>query len=226
MALRNRRLPKLIALVGLAACASSSMTATIAAAPSRQEVFFTRLTADTVAVTGGRFVNRSLMVPSTIQPFSESGINGGFADLQKMRDRSGEVVGFGAQLEVWTPDESGRPRPEMRTTWTLVLPGRGTLFLYEIENATRLFQLISAARSGPQPWHGHIDERTTIGPGPGDVGIIVGGTGEFEGRRGTFIETNQFTAFESGGTGAAAPTGVDAAGGAIGSTTITLTYSN
>lgn len=162
--------------------------------------------------------------PAGIATFSEPAIQGGYAALNKMRDKSGEVVGFGAQLEVWTPGPSGKPNPDFPTTWTLVLPGRGTLFLYEIENPARLFARLAEAQAGPLPWRGSINERTTIGPGPDGVGLIVGGTGEFEGRRGTFVETNQFTAIEPGKPqveGALAATG-----GAVGSTTLTITYSN
>lgn len=193
-----------------------------AATELKEEVFFTRLFADTVAVTRGSMLGGQ-GVPADIQPFAEAAISGGLADLQKMRDKSGEIVGFGIQLEVWTQGADGKPNPEFPTTWTLVLPGRGTLFLHEIENPVKLFDKVRAARAGPQPWSGLIDERTTIGPGPDGVGLIVGGTGEFEGQRGTFIETNQFTALDSRtATGGGA---TSATRGAVGSTTLTLTYS-
>lgn len=226
MRARQASFGKLALLGALAAAASSSVPAAEAATEAREEVFFTKLMADTVAVTAGKFLGEGSRVPSGIQAFGEPAIEGGLADLQKIRNKTGEVVGFGIQMEVWTPDENGRPKPEFPTTWTLVLPGRGTLFLYEIEDPTKLFAKVTEARAAPQPWTGRIDERTTTGPGPAGVGIIVGGTGEFEGRRGTFIETNQFTAILSGGTGGEAVKGVDAATGTVGSTTLTITYTN
>lgn len=193
-----------------------------AATRLKEEIFHTKLFADTVAVTRGS-LQGGKGIPEGIQPFDEPAISGGLADLQKMRNKAGEVVGFGIQLEVWTPDETGKPKPRFETSWTIVLPGRGTLFLHQVEDPSTLFGKIKAARSGPQPWHGVIDERTTVGPGPGGVGIIVGGTGEFEGQRGTFIETNQFTDLDSRTASAGGATSATA--GAVGSTTITLRYS-
>ena len=194
-----------------------------AATKLKEETFFTKLPADTVAVTRGSRIGGK-GTPATIQPFDDPAIDTGFADLQKIRNKAGEVVGFGIQLEVWATNDAGKLKTEFPTSWTIVLPGRGTLFLHQIENAGVLFDKVKAARSGPQPWHGAIDERTTIGPGPGGVGIIIGGTGEFEGQRGTFIESNQFTDMDArGGTGDGA---TSALVGVVGSTTIALSYSD
>lgn len=221
MNLRHMRPARVIVF---AAFAALPMTPLAAATQLKEETFFTRLPADTVAVTAGKYLAPGTRVPADIQPFSEATIEGGLADLQKIRNKAGEVVGFGIQLETWEPDATGKPKPEFETTWTVVLPGRGTLFLYQTENPAILFSKVGEARAAPQPWHGAIDERTTTGPGPGGVGIIVGGTGEFEGQTGTFIETNQFTSFGGGETGENAAKGVDAAAGAVGSTTLILRY--
>jgi hypothetical protein len=211
----------IIALTTLAALPSAPLAA---ATKLKEETFFTKLPVDTVAMTAGKYM--SMRVPTGIQPLNEPGIESGLIDMQKMRNQAGEVVGFAAQLQVWASDENGKTKDEYKTTWTVVLPGRGTLFLSETENPSALFRQLSELRAKLKTWKGRIGIQTTTGPAAGGVGLIVGGTGEFEGQKGTFIETDEFTSFDAGETGEKAAKGVEAAGGVAGSTTLFLYYAN
>ena len=77
----------------------------------------------------------------------------------------------------------------VRAFWTIALPGRGTLFLYETEDNWTLFKevFLPMLLTG-QDWSGEWLNVNTVGPLDDWHGLIVGGTGEFAGVTGTFLE--------------------------------------
>lgn len=175
------------ALLALSACA------TVDPVTTTTESFFTKVPSDVVALTQSGILSPKHYVPATIPRFSEPALKSGIAFIHKLRDKDGNVIGFGTQMEDVDLDQDGKFAGLHRTAWTVVIPGRGTLFLFETEDSRKLGQ---ALRNAPRPtteieWDGP-EESLTTGPGPGGAGIIVGGTGEFEGRKGTFVEINRF----------------------------------
>lgn len=139
---------------------------------------------DAVAVTSGpgQFIAPT---PPGIPLFLEPAIQSGFAALVKVRDTSGTVVGFATELaEIFLDPITGITT---QTAWTVLVPGKGSLFLAQGEDANAGFALIAAMlndgvfeRSFDPP----VQLITTI-PGTGKV---IGGTGDFKGAEGTFFE--------------------------------------
>lgn len=72
------------------------------------------------------------------------------------------------------------------TSWTVVIPARGTLFLQQIEDVTPVRQAV--ARRKAEPVLPPVVIQTPIGARADGGGVIVGGSGEFEGCTGSFAE--------------------------------------
>lgn len=183
-----------IAMLGLVtACATTSGPTSHASEPT-SESFFTRVPSDVVALTQSGIMGPDLRVPPSMALFSEPALRGGIAFLHKFRNRQGDVIGFGTQMEDVLLDQGGHYSGLHKTAFTIVIPGRGTLFLYETEDSRSLESLLRGAPAATtrMDWAGPA-VTTTSGPGPGRVGIIIGGTGDFAGRRGTFVEIDKFT---------------------------------
>ncbi len=140
--------------------------------------------------------------PADIGALSEPGLSKMFAVMGKLRDVNGELIGVASELI----DE--RPEHDLSvgvfskdTVWTLVISGRGSLYLSQIEdNGPVVFDFIEPNVRSGESWTGEFVFTPTIGPGADRLGMIVGGTGEFEGAMGTFIETVRITRFEPNGT--------------------------
>ncbi|MFD7408625.1 hypothetical protein ACFV7R_39650 [Streptomyces sp. NPDC059866] len=136
--------------------------------------------------------------PEGIAKFTEPRLQKAFALGGKLRDKNGEVVGFSTEIEEVLPEtdfESGKLLTH--TVWTLFFPGRGTIVLDQIENssevATKVFK--PALESG-EPWTGTLNAVTTAGPRADGKGVILGGTGEFAGIRGSGIEIANLRRFD------------------------------
>ncbi len=158
-------------------------------AEARSESIYVRVLDDAIAGThGGRFPFRPF--PDGIRSLAGANLADGFALLTKARDGTQEVAGFATELEVASPESrllAGRIMTE--TYWTVVLPGRGTLFLYETENNWRLVkEVLLPMLLTRRDWAGEWRNVNTFGPRPEGRGIIVGGTGKFAGAAGTFLE--------------------------------------
>lgn len=134
--------------------------------------------------------------PAGIGLLSDPRIVKGFMLLVKFNDKNGNIVGYGSEQEV-VRDESNimHGRMIMDTTWTVTIPGRGTLFLSEVEDASEFAKkaVIPALRDG-KDWTVPWTFVTTAGPIDGK-GAIVGGTGEFQGVSGTFLEVTKLRAY-------------------------------
>lgn len=162
-----------------------------------EESFFAEVPQDGVFETHRGDLPLALF-PQGIAKFTEPRLHNAFALGGKLRDKNGEVVGFSTEIEEVLPEtdfESGTLLTH--TVWTLFFPGRGTLVLDQIEDssevATKVFE--PAFDSG-RPWAGTLRAVTTAGPRKDGRGVILGGTGEFEGARGTGIEIAELRRFD------------------------------
>lgn len=112
-----------------------------------------------------------------------------------MEDEAGNVVGIGSELEEFV--QPLRPDGKHDATWTLKLAGRGTLIGQQIEITTEETKsFLAKIREMDKPWSGEYVARGTIGPAKNGMGIIMGGTGEFEGATGYMTEENIYRSFD------------------------------
>lgn len=167
-----------------------------AGAGGRGESFFIELPADGIAVTHGGTMALAAGPPG-IALLAEPRVRDGLALITKLRDAGGEVVGFASELEVFPPGADMMRDIVWDTDWTLVIPGRGTLYLRQQEHSGELGpKVIGPTQETGEPWRGEWVVTTTAGPRPDGRGVIVGGAGEFEGASGTFVEIVTLTGFE------------------------------
>jgi len=157
------------------------------------ESFFSEAPADAVALThSGKLPFAAF--PRSIALFAEPAIDRGLALLVRLRNAAGEVIGFASELEVHPAGRAFGDDVAWKTDWTVVLPGRGALFLHQQERSGELGRtLLEQVRATGRPWQGDVAFQTSAGPGPQGRGIIVGGTGEFAGAAGGFLEIDRVT---------------------------------
>ena len=148
-----------------------------------------RVMEDAIAAThGGRFPLQP--VPPGIASLAGVNLADSFAFITKARDSTNEIAGFATELEVASPESRLLAGKIMTDTyWTVVLPARGTLFLHQTENNWRLTKDVQLPMlfTG-RDWSGEWLNVNTFGPRRDGRGVIVGGTGEFTGVTGTFLE--------------------------------------
>jgi hypothetical protein len=137
--------------------------------------------------------------------FAGTGGPGGFppfpADLQQLtglptggmflfvlRDASNKPIGFGTEMEMQPPPGTSPGRNTHTSDWIASIPGRGVLFLNSNDN-TGDPNLPKVTRPD-----GSVALDVSTGPAPGGPeaydghGVIVGGSGEFAHRTGTWDE--------------------------------------
>ncbi|MCC7410584.1 MAG: hypothetical protein IT495_02970 [Gammaproteobacteria bacterium] len=139
--------------------------------------------------------------PPGIGLLSEPAINAGLALVTRVHDGRGNIVGVATELEAGHPGSNLlRGRIMTHTTWSAILPGRGGIVLYQVEDnwilATRV---IGPALLRKRAFHGPWRNVNTLGPRADGRGYVVAGTGEFAGRAGTFIETAEMREFRPDG---------------------------
>lgn len=137
------------------------------------------------------------LYPAGIGALSDPSINQGFILLTKLRNENGEVIGFTSEQEVVGSDSDlklGLLRTQ--SSWTLTIPGRGTIFLFEDEDQSEFLMKagIPALTQGKE-WNEKWTFVTTAGPDASGRGVIVGGTSEFDGIMGTFTEVTHLSRF-------------------------------
>ena len=100
-----------------------------------------------------------------------------------LRDASDKPIGFGAEMEM-LPLPGTTKNNTHTSDWIVSIPGRGVLFLNSNDN-TGSPDLPTTTRPD-----GSVVADTTTGPAPGGNGrgVIVGGSGEFANRTGTWDE--------------------------------------
>ncbi|MBL1096619.1 hypothetical protein [Streptomyces coffeae] len=162
-----------------------------------EESFFARVPKDGVFETHRG--NLPLAVfPSGIAKFTEPKLRKAFALGGKIRDKNGKVVGFSTEIEEVLPKtDFASGKMLTHTVWTLFFPGRGSLVLDQIENSTKVAtKVFKPAFAGKKPWVGKLNATTTAGPRKDGRGVILGGTGEFAGIRGSGVEIADLRRFD------------------------------
>jgi len=125
----------------------------------------------------------------------------GLALIATVRNETGEIIGIAAEMERRLAGSSWlRGRLLSEAVWTVVLPGRGAIFLHNVENAWRFTNRVALpARLLGRTWEGPWETVNTVGPRPDRFGIIGGGTGEFSMATGWFAETAELRRFTPDG---------------------------
>jgi hypothetical protein len=163
------------------------------------ESFYFRSPEDGIAVThAGRLP--VVIAPPGVVALSEPAIDRGFALILNVHDANGEIIGFAAELEVHPEGDMLAQDLRWETDWVLVIPGRGMLILNQQEHSGELGpRVINTIRETGSDWVGDWTVQTTVGPLANGRGVIVGGTGEFAGARGSFIEIDHLTRYSVDG---------------------------
>ncbi len=158
------------------------------------ETFYANTSGDVVALSNGAEVPFGTF-PADIPLFFEPQLKNSLAVILKFRNAQGTVVGFGAELET-LPVPGSPPDADWDTDWVLSIPGRGTLYLRQREYPADLMtKIIGPTISSGKDWEGEWQATMTVGPRPDGRGVILGGTGEFDGATGAFIEINSLSKY-------------------------------
>jgi hypothetical protein len=119
------------------------------------------------------------------------------AEVFRLRDASGDVVGLASRTTTNLPAVDGRPAQS--TDWMLLVPSRGTLLLTQangVDTAPRP-RMTGGALAPVQDaagfWARGTRYRITGGPGADGAGQVVRGTGEFAGLQGSYEEVWDLT---------------------------------
>jgi hypothetical protein len=116
-------------------------------------------------------------VPVGILSFKGTELDRSVCACMRLRDKSGKVVGFGSELEV-LPSATDKGAP-VDVYFTIVLPGRGTLFFQTFKKNEDLTSNAAAGEWTFEP---------TVGPGKDGKSVMLWGTGEFEGVQGSHYQ--------------------------------------
>lgn len=183
-----------------AGCSKSAEDSTISqtyAPPDTTHVTFMMFAPDDGIATTHSGHKPLPLYPPGIGALSDAKINQGFVLLTKLRDENGDVIGFTSEQEVVGSDSDlklGLLRTQ--SSWTLTIPGRGTIFLFEDEDQSEfLMKAGLPALTQGKEWNEKWTFVTTAGPDASGRGVIVGGTGEFDGIMGTFTEVTHLSRF-------------------------------
>ena len=109
--------------------------------------------------------------PPDIVKLTDGPLRRGYMNLARIRDGNGLVVGIGSQVETVSWDS--RPWRNLinaNTTWSLVFPGRGLLFLSQKEGGDDIGGTSAAAKQAGQTWRGNKKFNHTLGPVSGGRG--------------------------------------------------------
>ena len=167
---------------------------------SATESFFIELPADGIAITHGGDMALTAGPPG-IALLQEAQVKNGLAMLSKIRDANNAVIGFASELETF-PEGADLLADDVvwDTSWTLMIPGRGSLYLSQQEHSGELgAKIVIPVQETGEAWRGEWTVTTTVGPRADGFGVIVGGAGEFAGAAGKFVEIVSLTGFEPGG---------------------------
>ncbi|MBY0563156.1 MAG: hypothetical protein K2P58_03130 [Hyphomonadaceae bacterium] len=197
MVLSATTLARRIALAGvlaMSACAPSSDYG-----PTSQVSFVIEAPADFIALThgGGAPLRQA---PPGIATLADTPIPNALALTARVRDGAGRIVGLATELEDFPPASSPGGEAVWDTYWTVMVVGKGTLFLHQTESlGATVGRVFREAASEGRGWTGSHTESSTVGPVAGRHGEIVGGTGDFAGASGTFREIGALRSLSSDG---------------------------
>jgi hypothetical protein len=143
----------------------------------REEVYIIRLPDDRLGSP-----RAASTAPYPQQAFSATGTERVLAELFRVRNREGEIVGLASRMNGKAPDDLGMQ--EAVTDWMLLIPGRGALMMsrgtVEAGGEREFFvdrMGFSFANSGP----------------------IISGTGDFEGLSGFYQEETEIEKVDANG---------------------------
>lgn len=155
---------------------------------------------DVVSITTGGEPAIFPRIPADTPLLAEPNVRDGLALITLVRNGDDQVVGFATELEAGHEDSRLiKGKIMTHTTWTVIVPGRGALFLYQVEDNWILFKrfVLSALLFG-KDWRGSWKNLNTLGPSPEGYGQIVAATGEFAGRAQHFVEYAELRRFHAG----------------------------
>lgn len=192
-------------LTGLLAVAVAGCSVGSDANKAKRETtsYFIEVPADFISLThGGKLPLK--MHPAGILSLENSPVSSTLALTTRLRDKDGRLVGITSELEDFAVAGGGPvPKgagPVWDTYWTLLIAGRGSLYLHEKESlGPTVARIFAQARERKQDWEGNHSESSTVGPLPGRQGEIIGGTGAFYGASGTFREIGTLKKFTRDG---------------------------
>ena len=148
----------------------------------RQETFTIELPSDRIALP--KFARTA---PYPQRGFLPTGQDRVTAEIYRLRNGKGTVIGIASKVTGRIPDAAARP---LRVSdWVLLLPSRGALLLNQI-NAQLIRQRGATTLN---------EQQVTAGPAPEGEGIVIRGTDEFAGLRGTYTETLRVEHIDAGG---------------------------
>lgn len=138
--------------------------------------------------------------PADVKPLSEPNVRDGLALITLVRNADEQIVGFATELEAGHEDSRFiKGKIMTHTTWSVIVPGRGALFLYQVEDNWILFKrFVLPALLFGKVWQGSWANLNTLGPSPEGYGQIVAATGEFAGRAQHFVEHADLRRFHAG----------------------------
>lgn len=192
-------------LIGLVVVAVAGCSMGSDANKAKRETisYFIEVPADFISLTHGGKLPLKIS-PAGILSLENSPISNTLALTTRLRDKEGRLVGITSELEDFAvagraPVAKGA-EPVWDTYWTLVVAGRGSLYLHEKESlGPTVGRIFAEARKRKQDWVGSHNEPSTVGPLPGRNGEIIGGTGAFYGASGTFREIATLKKFTQDG---------------------------
>jgi hypothetical protein len=103
-----------------------------------------------------------------------------------IRDSRGNLIGSATELEIVAGINA------LEVFLTIAIPGRGSLFAHEMKEFPQPGRaaIWNQVRETGQSWVGELPFVATSGPASDKRGVVLAGTGEFAGVRGTMFQTS------------------------------------
>lgn len=148
--------------------------------PWKLETFTLSSSQDFLALTsapGGLFAPYPADIPTLPAEIAD-----GLLVAGTFRNQNGEVIGFGTEQEVLD-----FPNLQTATTYTITIPGRGTLMLEQLEDISWLVAEVNDMVAS-QEFVRAYDPPVVLVNSIEGTGRVIGGTGEFSGAKGSVRE--------------------------------------
>ena len=153
------------------------------------ERFYWNVPDDILAITHGEDSRLPIdLIPDGMESLKGTDIQSAVAVMVKIRDVTGQVVGVGSELEFF-PEEG-----HLQVYFTIVIPARGMICAHEEKDyhAPDLQANFDRAVQSGLEWRGELTNIPTCGPSANRRGIVIAGTGDFEGATGEMIQIQNF----------------------------------